>query len=169
MIYWRSALAMSALALVAAMPPAWAQTFTTTGRDTLRSLPGVEVVVDTVPAGIERAGVSAAGLKGALEKRLRAAGITVYASQKDNPSAAKPYLYVHLNALEVPAADLCVVAVLVQLRQTVRSVITGSSIVDAVTWDSHTVVGVPAKELRRMAEVIDEHADRFISDWKAVR
>jgi hypothetical protein len=169
MIGRRLVLGMAALALLTAAPPAPAQMFVTTGRDTLRSLPGVEVIVDAVPPELERAGLSATALKGGLEKRLRSAGITVYASQKDNPSQAKPYLYVHLNALDVPGRDLCIVAVLVQLRQTVRSVVTSSNIVDAMTWDSHTVIGLPVKELRRVSDEIDEHADRFIADWKATR
>jgi hypothetical protein len=160
---------MVPLMLLGASRPATAQMFVTTGRDTLRSLPGIEVIVDVVPPELERAKVTAASLKGALEKRLTTAGVTVYASQKDNPSPARPYLYVHLNALEIPGDGLCVVAVLVQVRQTVRSVATGSSIVDAMTWDSHTVAGIPVKELGRVGEVIDEHADRFIRDWKATR
>jgi hypothetical protein len=169
MIGRRFVLGMTAMALLVSVTPAAAQMFVTTGRDTLRSLPGVEVIVDVVPPELERAGVTAASLKGALTKRLGAAGITIYASQKDNPSPARPYLYVHLNALEIPKDDLCIVAVLVQVRQTVRSVVTSSSIVDAMTWDSHTVVGIPVKELGRIGEVIDEHADRFIRDWQATR
>jgi hypothetical protein len=145
-----------------------AQMFVTTGRDTLRSLPGIEVVVDQIPAEIEQAGVTAAGLKADIERRLRAGGVTMYASQEANPSMAKPYLYVHLNALEIPGQALTVIAVQVQLRQTVRALATSSNIVDAMTWDSHTVVGFPAKEMREVVTEVGGHVDRFITDWKSV-
>jgi uncharacterized lipoprotein YmbA len=46
--------ALTMLAACASAPSA--QMFVTTGRDTLRSLPGVEVVVDPVQSELERAG-----------------------------------------------------------------------------------------------------------------
>jgi hypothetical protein len=145
-----------------------AQMFVTTGRDTLRSLPGVEVVVEPVPRELEQAGVTAAGLKADAERRLRAGGVTTYASQEANPSPAKPYLYLHLNALEIPGHGLWVVAVQVHVRQTVRALATSSNIVDAMTWDSHTVVGLPVKDLKELGAEIGEHVDKFIRDWNSV-
>ena len=155
--------------LLVGTAPAAAQMYVTTGKDALRGLPGVEVVVDELPEELRAAGHSAQGLRAALEERLRTSAITVFTSQKANTSDAKPYLYVLLNGFPIPGEGIYVLSVQVQVRQTVRSLVTSSSIVDAVTWDSHDVVGVPTKELPRVTDVVLEHVDRFVRDWKATR
>ena len=73
-----------------------------------------------------------------------------------------------LDSLVIPGAGLHAIAIQVQVRQTVRSLVTSSNIVDATTWDSHTVVGVSAAELPSVRDEIGEHIDRFIGDWAAV-
>jgi len=156
------------LMLVGAVSDASAQMFVTTGRDTLRSLPGIEVVVESLPPELERAGLKTIDVRADVDRRLRAKGIPIFGSQGANPSEAKPYLYVHLNVLPIPGGNLYAIAIQVQVRQTVRSLATSSNIVDAMTWDSHTVVGVPAGELASVRDEIGEHIDRFVSDWTAV-
>jgi hypothetical protein len=146
-----------------------AQMFVTTGRDTLRGLPGVEVVVEAIQPEVERAGLTEAGIKADVVERLRAGGIVVYASQKENPSPAKPYLYIHVNALALPEQGLYAVAVQVHLRQTLQSPVTSSNVVNAMTWDAHNVVGVPAASLPDVQEEVREYVDQFLADWKAVQ
>ena len=164
-----AAVLLVCLLVLAPAAPASAQMFVTTGKDTLRHLPGIEVIVDPVPDALEQRGISAATLRRAIEERLQAAGVPIFANQQANPSDAKPYLYVHLNGFEIPGASLYAVNVQVQVRQTVRSVVTSSNIVDAMTWDSHTVLGVPATELREVTADVLAHVDRFARDWKATR
>jgi hypothetical protein len=145
-----------------------AQMFVPTGRDTLRGLPGVEVVVENVPPELERLGLTSAGLRDHLERRLREGGVALYASQAENPSPAKPYLYVHLNPLELPGGVLAV-AVQVHLRQILRSAVTGSQVVNAMTWDAHTIVAVPAARPDVLRDTIDDLTGGFVADWRAVR
>lgn len=156
-----------ALALVSWTATPSAQTFVPTGRDTLRGLPGVEVVIEHVPPELERLGISTAGLRADLEQRLRRGGVAIYGSQAENPSDAKPYVYVHLNPLELPGGVLAV-AVQVHLRQTLRSEVTGSDIVNAMTWDAHTVVAMPNTEAGLLTGTVQEIVDGFIADWRAV-
>jgi hypothetical protein len=146
-----------------------AQMFVTTGRDTLRGLPGVEVAVEPLPPELSRSGLTDGEIRTRVEVRLRKAGVTVYASQKENPSPAKPYLYVHLNALEIAQHGIYAVAVQVQLRQTLESPVTSSNIVNAMTWDAHNVVGVGTAQLRLLLEEVDGYVDAFIADWAATR
>jgi hypothetical protein len=155
------------LMLAATSGPA-AQMFITTGKDTLRSLPGVELIVEPLQPELERAGLTARAVRAGVERQLRASRVPLFASQASNTSAAKPYLYVNLNAVEVPGQTLYAIAVQIQIRQTVRSAVTSSNIVDAVTWDSHTVVLAPAKQLASIHEEIAEHVDLFVKDWVAV-
>ena len=110
-----------AAVLLAGAADAAAQMFVTTGRDTLRGLPGVELAVESLPPELEREGLNGAAIRAAVDRRLRAAGVRLFASQSENPSDAKPYLYVHVNALEIPGASVYAIAIQVHLRQTLRS------------------------------------------------
>lgn len=144
------------------------QMFVTTGRDTLRGLPGVEVEIESFEADLERAGLPRAAVRTEVVQRLRAAGINVYATQNENPSEAKPYLYVDVNGVRLGGQNLYAIAVQVQVRQTLRSPVTSSNIVDAMTWDARTVLVVPGNSLASVRSIIGEYVDHFIQDWRAV-
>ncbi len=147
--------------------PAAAQMFVATGRDTLRGLPGVELAIESLPPELVAAGVTTAVIRADAEARLRAAGVTVYATQRQNPSLAKPYVYVHFTALELPGGQLSV-AIQVQLRQTLRSPVTASNVVNAMTWDAHNLFSVPAVGAGQLRDALREMVDGFAADWRAV-
>ena len=144
------------------------QMFVATGRDTLRGLPGVEVAVESLQDDLERDGLMRLAIQSDVERRLKAGGVLVYTSQKENPSEAKAYLYVHVNGARLPRQDLYAIGVQVQLRQTLRSPVTASNIVDAMTWDAHNVLVVKIRNVARVREIIQEYVDQFIQDWMAV-
>jgi hypothetical protein len=156
------------LLLCVMAPQASAQMFVTTGRDTLRGLPGVEVVIEQLEPELERDGLTGATIHEEVVQRLRAAGLAVYTSQNDNPSEAKPYLYVDVNAVRLGGQNLYAVALQVQLRQTLRSPVTSSNIVDAMTWDARTVLVAPGNNLASVRLTIRQYVDHFIEDWRAV-
>jgi hypothetical protein len=160
-------LVMPLVMMTLAASPANAQMFVPTGRDTLRGLPGVEVVVEELQPELVRGGLSAAAIRDDVERRLRAHGIVVYASHGENASPAKPYLYLHLNTLPLPGHAAYVVGLQVHLRQTLRSGVTGSNIVNAMTWDAHNVLAVPAGSLGAVRDEILDYVDLFIKDWLA--
>jgi hypothetical protein len=145
-----------------------AQMFITTGRDTLRGLPGVEVQVEPFEPDLERDGLPYAAIRSDIVQRLRGGGVAVYASQNENPSEAKPYLYVDVNGVRLGGQNLYAIALQVQLRQTLRSPVTASNIVDAMTWDARTVLMVPRNNLASVRITIQQYVDHFIDDWKAV-
>jgi hypothetical protein len=143
------------------------QMFVPAGRDTLRGLPGMEVVVEKLPPELEGLGLTTAGMQSDLEQRLRAGGVAIYTTQAENPSPAKPYVYVHLNPLALPDRSLAV-AVQVHVRQTLQSPVTGSQIVNAMTWEAHTVVAVPPTGADPLRATLHEMFDRLAADWRAV-
>ena len=143
-----------------------AQPFVSTGRATLRGLPGVEVAVE-VPTELRATELTATALHNAIEQRLRAGGVTVYATQTANPSAAKAYVYLDLNVLSLPQ-QLQAVAIQLHLRQTVRSAVSSANIVNAMTWDQHTVVAITSADGAQLRDLILEMVDLFIADWRAV-
>ena len=143
------------------------QLFVATGRDTLRGLPGVEVVVEDVPPELPQPDITTKALRSVVEQRLRTAGITVYVSQAANPSVAKAYVYVHLNAVSVPRG-LHAVSIQVHLRQTVRSIVTESNVGNAMTWENHTVAVATDTDGAALRDLILEMVDHFVADWRAV-
>lgn len=156
------------LALIIGTTDAHAQMFVPTGSGTLRGLPGVEVIVETLQPELEKGGLSGASIRADVEARLRAGGVTVYASQVANPSPAKAYVYISLTALALPEGWGYAIAVQMHLRQSLRSPVTDSNIVNAMTWDMGDVLGVPASELPRVRSEIQSLVDRFVEDWTRV-
>jgi hypothetical protein len=64
--------------------------------------------------------------------------------------------------------QLRAVAIQVHLRQTVRSTVTSSNIVNAMTWDQHTVAAATAAEGAQLRDLVLEMIDHFVADWRAV-
>jgi hypothetical protein len=146
-----------------------AQLFVSTGRDTLRQLPGVEVLVEPLQPELEASGVSGAAISKQVTARLEANGITIYRTQRENPAPSKPYVYVHINAASTGRGRDLAVAVQLHLRQTVQSTTTESRIVNAMTWDAHDLIvsEMPAVN-RSISTKVDELLSAFIEDWRAV-
>jgi hypothetical protein len=142
--------------------------FVPTGAETLRGLPGVEVIVDSLPSELERGGLTSITLRADVERRLRQGGIVIYPSQSANPSPAKPYLYIALNALTLPDAAGVAFGVQVHLRQTLRSPVTNSNIVNAMSWDMHNLLVTPLAGLQAVREEVLTFIDRFVEDWTRV-
>jgi hypothetical protein len=161
-------MAFTVAAFAGTAPSVSAQMFVPTGRDTLRGLPGVEVVVEELQPEIAREGLSRASIQSDVVAQLKAAGIRVYPSQMANASQAKAYLYVHVNALTLPRQAGYALAVQVHLRQTLVSRVTGSNVVNAMTWDAHNVLGVPDSDLRLVRREIRSFVSQFVEDWTAV-
>jgi hypothetical protein len=145
-----------------------AQQFVATGRDTLRGLPGVEVLVEPLAPELEQGGLTATAIRANVEGQLRAGAIRIYSSQTANPSLAKPYLYVQVSGLSLPQQGYAL-AIQVHLRQTLRSLVTGSAVVNAMSWDQQTVtVALPGSGMQGVHREVRSLVDRFIQDWRAV-
>jgi hypothetical protein len=162
-------LALVALLVASVVAPATAgQLFVPAGRDTLRALPGVEVIVETVPPPLVRAGVAHATVVADVVKALEAGRVPIYASQSVNPSPAKAYLTVRLTALAPSAGAGYPVAIQLQLRQTLASLVTESRVVNAVTWESGTLVSIPASNMALLRQELMASVREFVDDWQAM-
>jgi hypothetical protein len=143
------------------------QLFVPTGGDTLRALPGVEVIAETVHPDLQRAGLTQVSVRTDVGGWLRAGGVAVFSSQAANPSAGKAYLDVRTTLLSLGDGGYAV-AVQMHVRQTVASLVTESRIVNAATWETGRLVSVTATDLPRVRDEIREMVEEFVTDWKAV-
>jgi hypothetical protein len=73
-----------------------------------------------------------------------------------------------VTGLRLGGQNLYAIAVQVQLRQTLKSPVTASNIVDAMTWDARTVLVVKSNNLAAVGDTIQEYVDHFIQDWMTV-
>jgi hypothetical protein len=164
---WRSPIAAAVLWIAWPIGALSAgQLFVPTGGNTLRALPGVEVIAETVHPDLQRAGLTPGSLRTDVEGWLRAGGVVVFPSQAANPSAGKAYLDVRTTLLSLGDAGYAV-AVQMHVRQTVASLVTESRIVNAATWETGRLVSVTAADLPRLRDEIREMAEEFVADWKA--
>ena len=161
---------MVALVAIALWPAdAQAQLFVPSGKDTLRALPGVEVLVEPLERGLAAEGLTAPAIAARVSAQLRAGGIPIFATQMQNPSPAKAYLYLQLSAIQLQQQGH-VIALQAHVRQSVRSLVTESTIVNAMTWDRRIVFLAPAggaagavtREVQRLVE-------QFVRDWTSTR
>lgn len=157
------------LALALTHTESRAQLFVPTGRDTLRGLPGVEILIEPLQPELARDGLTQDSVVQAVTRQLKAGGVTIYPGQRENPSVSKPYLYVHVNAARRDANGDYAVAVQVHLRQTLASLTTESRIVNAMSWDAHDVLIVtPARLKDSTLGEIGDLVGVFVADWKSV-
>jgi hypothetical protein len=123
--------------------------------------------VEDLPPELSQPELTMTALRNAIEERLRSGRIPVYASQATNASDAKAYVYVHLAAVALPD-HMRAISVDVDLRQTVQSLATRSNIVNAMTWEHHTVAVASDAEGAALRDLILEMVDDFVADWRAV-
>lgn len=165
----RSAIGLVLLVVAFAAAEAHAQMFVPAGKDTLRGLPGVEVIVEELEPGLAPTGLTVAAIGDDVRRQLAASNIIVYATQMQNASLAKPYVYVHVSGVPVQGQGYFL-TLQVQLRQTLKSPVTGSNVVNAMTWDQQMVVFVPASNARSVIQgELRSLIAQFVQDWRATR
>ena len=155
------------LVLLLVAGEASAQQFMPTGKDTLRGLPGVEVLVEPLPLELTQR-LTGPAIAAAVTQQLRAAGITIYPSQMQNPGPSKAYLYIHVTGFPM-ARQGDVLHVQAHVRQTLRSPVTSSDIVNAMTWDLETTIFAPVgTTAQAVGREVLALVSRFIQDWRSV-
>jgi hypothetical protein len=164
-------IALSSVCLIGLLcaADARAQMFVPNGKDTLRTLQGVEVLVEPFEPELERSGISERTIAADVTAQLRAGGITVYPNQVQNPSPAKPYVYVQVSGFALERQGY-VIALQTHLRQSVRSLATESTIVNAMTWDRAIVFLAPtAGAAAAVRQEVQRLVAEFVKDWAATR
>jgi len=75
---------------------------------------------------------------------------------------------VQVSGLSLPSQGYAL-AVEVQVRQTLRSLVTGSAIVNAMSWDQQMVMVATAGDgMKAVHAQVQTLVDQFVQDWRAV-
>ena len=135
-------------------------------RDSLKGLPGVQVVVEQLEADVEQHGLTAAAIKTDVELRLRRSGIRVFSDLREDPSPAKAYVYVNINIKEAGSGGLYAVSVSVALNQWLRSQTSGLE-TPGTTWHRSLVATVGDVTVRQVRDPVNDYVDEFINDFLA--
>lgn len=135
----------------------WAQ-----DRRNLKGIDSVFVVVEPLPNGASKLGLSEGIIQTDVEQKLRLAGLRVVTNQEGENLPGSPYLYVRLIATDPPEA----VAIDIGLNENATLERNGSFAPEVDTWEKIHVIANPSGQAVR--DKIKDLADEFLNDWLAV-
>lgn len=155
------------LALAAGLLAAAARADDAAERATLKDLGNVRFVVADLGRSVESQGLKKHELQAALEKRLRAAGITVLGESER--ARGMPTLFLNLSLADADDAQTAFVYSLdLTLSQEVRLVRAPNIRVTSTTWKTAGAVGVvEADKVGSLRDASSQAIDTFIAAYRA--
>lgn len=130
---------------------------------TLRGLKGVGVIIEDLPAEVEKAGLLKSQLQVEVEFKLRSAGIKVLTREECLKTPGEPYLYININIntskTESSIFPYTIDAMLIQKVMLLRD---PDKITYAVTWSIGGVGSVDKSILPSLRMNVEEVVDKFI-------
>ena len=137
-------------------------------RATLANLPGVAIHVTRLAVEIESLGITSGVFRVEVERRLKAAGLTILHPDVQEPAPGDPTLHLDVTAVVDDPPDQISYAIRLELTQTVRLDRDPSfQVFHVVTW-SVGGVAVYAKGWRRaIIEDVLGYTDEFVAAYSA--
>jgi hypothetical protein len=145
-----------------------AQVVTVADQQTLRGIPGLSVVVESLSSAVESAGLHAADILTDVELRLRLAGINVLTPQESFKEPGKPYLYVNVNVVLLDQPLDAIYHLSVEVRQDVFLTREVSVAAKASTWNTGTLGMVGRTEIQKIRDTTKVMVDTFIKAYLSV-
>jgi len=137
----------------------------TIGKDSLKDLKGVHVIVDNLKSDIEKDGLSTSTIQADVEQKLRMAGIKVLTEEEWIKEPGGPYLYVGVSSYKRDTG-LYAFHIEVELSQDVILSRKQDVLCPAVTWACIGLTGtVGAKKVNGLRNKIKDRVDLFINDY----
>jgi hypothetical protein len=138
-------------------------------RESLRGLPGVEVVVDDIKTDAQVDGLSQESIRAAVELILRSKGIRVLAQSERSEMPFKPSLYVSIGTDKQTSGHYSF-SVRVELYQSVALVHRSQHIMPAPTWFTPGKLRTVAQQNVRLWIInsIEPLVKEFANDFLAV-
>lgn len=167
MTRWSAAMAAGCGVLMLTAGPVRAQADTPMSRATLKGLPGVEVIVESLDPGVERDGLHEADIRADVVAALRQAGIRMLTETDSQATAARPFLYVSVSIQRRSDMALYAYETHVEVHQT--ATLSSGAKAFAMTWDAMGEVGsVYAASIGQIRDRLKVEVGQFVTAWRSV-
>ena len=137
-------------------------------RESLRRLPGVEVIVETFLTDEEAAGFSRDAIRTGVELVLQSNGVRILSVSERLQTPSAPFLYVKVNPLKHSSAETYCLAIEVELYQAVSLMNRPEQQMSARTWNRVQVALIGEQITGRVIEVVEPLIKQFASDFLTV-
>ena len=137
-------------------------------RESLRRLPGVEVIVETFLSEEEGAGFSRDAIRTGVELVLQSNGVRILSASERLQTPSAPFLYVKVNPLKHSSAETYCVAIAVELHQAVSLLNRPEQQMSARTWNRVQVAIIGEQITGRVTEVVEPLIKQFANDFLTV-
>ena len=137
-------------------------------RESLRRLPGVEVIVETFLPEEEAAGFSRDAIRTGVEEVLQANGVKILSGSERLQTTSAPLLYVKVNPFKHDSADIYCLAIEIELHQAVSLMNRPDQRMSARTWNRVQVAIVGEQITGRVTELVEPLIKQFANDFLTV-
>ena len=162
---WLMGLIVNVLILTVLRTPSFALS-SKSNLATLHGLSGVGVLVEKLPAEIEKEGLTTNQLQIEVELKLRAAGIKVFARENSPNVPGEPYLYVNINInIAKTESDVYPYSIDAMLIQQVYLIRHPQPTVYAVTWSTGGVGSISKEFVGQLRSSVEDIVDIFIKAY----
>ena len=137
-------------------------------RESLRRLPGVEVIVETFLQEEEAAGFSRDAIRTGVEEVLQSNGVKILSGSERLQTTSAPFLYVKVNPFKHDSAEIYCLAIEVELHQAVSLMNRPDQRMSARTWNRVQVAIVGEQITGRVTELVEPLIKQFANDFLTV-
>jgi len=137
-------------------------------RESLRRLPGVEVIVETFLTEEEAAGFSRDAIRTGVEEVLQSNGVKILSGSERLQTTSAPFLYVKVNPFKHDSAEIYCLAIEVELHQAVSLMNRPEQRMSARTWNRVQVAIVGEHITGRVTELVEPLIKQFANDFLTV-
>ena len=138
----------------------------TLGKNTLKGIRGIQVVVENLNPDIEKDGLSQSTIQKDIEDKLSMAGIKVFSKDETRSEPGRPYLYILIQSYKQKNMGIYAVAVRISLKQLISLARDPSIVSHDDTWKAIATIGfVGEKSVDSIRKVVQDHVDEFIKDF----
>ena len=137
-------------------------------RESLRRLPGVEVIVESFLPEEEAAGFSRETIRTGVELVLLSNGVRLLNEEERLETSSAPFLYVKVNPLKHSSAETYCLTIEVELHQAVSLMNRPEQRMSARTWKRVQVAIIGEQITGRVTEVVEPLIKQFANDFLTV-
>ena len=159
---------IAALILLSHLGASAAQAERVEDQESLRRLPGVEVIVETFLSEEEAAGFSRDAIRTGVELVLQSNGVRILGGSERLQTTSRPFLYVKVNPFKHSSGDTYCLAIEVELHQAVSLMNRPEQRMSARTWNRVQIAMIGEQITGRVNELVEPLIKQFANDFLTV-